>query len=82
MLNEAAIEQRLATLEKTVSDLQLKVQSESSEHWLEMLIGSISDEVAFLEAIEYGRAFRHSPFVNLIRLMMRITNNCEVPARH
>ncbi len=61
MLNEAAIEQRLATLEKTVSDLQLKVQSESSEHWLEMLIGSISDEVAFLEAIEYGRAFRHSP---------------------
>lgn len=60
MLNEAAIEQRLVTLEQTVSDLQLKFQSKSAEHWLEMLIGSISDEVAFLEAIEYGRAFRQS----------------------
>lgn len=59
MLNETTIEQRLVTLEQAVADLQSKSQS-TSENWLEKFIGSISDEAAFLEALEYGRAFRQA----------------------
>jgi hypothetical protein len=32
----------------------------SSDNWLDRLIGSISDNSAFLEALEYGRTFRQS----------------------
>lgn len=61
MLDETTLEQRLVTLEQAVSDLQLKFESKpNSENWLEKLIGSISDEAAFLEALEYGRAFRQA----------------------
>ena len=59
MLDEVRVEQRLVTLEKTVSDLQHKLENQpTSENWLLKLIGSISDEAAFQEALEYGRAFR------------------------
>jgi hypothetical protein len=61
MLDETTFERRLITLEQAVSDLQRKVDSKpTSENWLQKLIGSISDEVAFLEALEYGRAFRQA----------------------
>jgi hypothetical protein len=61
MLDTATLEQRLITLEKIVFDLQDKFDSKpSSENWLDKLIGSISDDAAFLEALEYGRAFRQS----------------------
>ncbi|MEB3309723.1 MAG: hypothetical protein VKJ02_05780 [Snowella sp.] len=61
MLDDTMIEQRLITLEQAVSDLQHKVDNTSvSENWLQKLIGSISDEPAFLEALEYGRAFRQA----------------------
>lgn len=59
MLNETTIEQRLVTLEQAVADLQSKSPI-TSENWLEKFIGSISDEAAFLEALEYGRAFRQA----------------------
>jgi hypothetical protein len=61
MLDEVTVEQRLNTLEQAVFDLQHKLESKPiSENWLEKLIGSVSDEEAFLEALEYGRAFRQS----------------------
>lgn len=61
MLDETTLEQRLVTLEQAVSDLQRQFESKpTSENWLEKLIGSISDEAAFLEALEYGRAFRQA----------------------
>jgi hypothetical protein len=61
MLNEATLEKRLVTLEQTVSDLQYKLESKpTSENWLDQLIGSISDEAAFLEALEYGRVSRQA----------------------
>jgi hypothetical protein len=61
MLDEATIENRLVSLEQTVSDLQLKVENKTiQEDWLQKLTGSISDEAAFLEAMEYGSAFRQS----------------------
>ncbi len=61
MLDETTFEQRFVILEQAVSDLQCKYESKpTSENWLEKLIGSISDEAAFLEALEYGRAFRQA----------------------
>lgn len=61
MLDETTLEQRLITLEQTVCELQQKVDSKPlSEKWLQKLIGSISDEAAFLKALEYGRAFRQA----------------------
>ncbi|MGC9503823.1 transferase hexapeptide repeat containing protein [Baaleninema sp.] len=59
MLDETTLEQRLAKLEQAVSELQNKVDSKpSANNWVDNLIGSISDEEAFLEALEYGRNFR------------------------
>jgi hypothetical protein len=61
MLDTANLERRLMTLEQVVLDLQHKFDSKPrSDNWLERLIGSISDDAAFLEALEYGRAFRQS----------------------
>jgi hypothetical protein len=61
MLDEAAIEHRLATLEREVAALKQKNNTDStSDNWLNKLIGSVSDEAAFLEALEYGRSFRQS----------------------
>lgn len=61
MLDETTLEQRLVTLEQAVSELQQKVDSKPiSENWLQKLIGSISDEAAFLKALEYGHTFRQA----------------------
>jgi hypothetical protein len=61
MLDTATLEKRLITLEQVVFELQYKFESKPSpENWLDKLIGSISDDAAFLEALEYGRAFRQS----------------------
>lgn len=61
MLDETLLEQRLITLERSVAALQHRLENGSNGgNWLEKLIGSISDEDAFLEALEYGRAFRQS----------------------
>ncbi|MCL1467123.1 transferase hexapeptide repeat containing protein [Argonema galeatum] len=61
MLDEATIECRIAILEQEVAELKRKSESKSiSGNWLDKLIGSISDESAFLEALEYGRAFRQA----------------------
>jgi hypothetical protein len=62
MLDETVLERRLLTLEQAVSDLQQKVEGKSSFNWLEKLIGSISDEEAFLQALEYGRIFNFDEF--------------------
>jgi hypothetical protein len=61
MLNETTLEQRLVILEQIVSDLKQKIDNQStSENWLQKLVGSISDESALLESLEYGRTFRLS----------------------
>ncbi|MBW4419803.1 MAG: transferase hexapeptide repeat containing protein [Myxacorys californica WJT36-NPBG1] len=61
MLDEATLERRLATLEQEVADLKHKSEHNfASGTWLEKLVGSISDESAFLEALEYGRSFRQA----------------------
>ncbi|MCL1465702.1 transferase hexapeptide repeat containing protein [Argonema galeatum] len=61
MLNETTIEQRLATIEHTVADLKRRIDSTpTANNWLEKVIGSISDEAAFLEALEYGKSLRYA----------------------
>lgn len=61
MLDTATLEQRLMNLERVVFDLQYRFNNkQSSDNWLDTLTGSISDDSAFLEALEYGRAFRQS----------------------
>lgn len=61
MLEEATLEQRLAILENTVDDLKRRFDSiPTSNNWLEKVTGSISDEPAFLEALEYGKSLRYA----------------------
>jgi hypothetical protein len=61
MLDEAILERRLAIIEQEVANLKRKSESNSiSGNWLDKLIGSISDQSAFLEALEYGREFRQA----------------------
>jgi hypothetical protein len=61
MLDQATIEKRLVDLEQTVTELKRKSEADTSlNNWLQALTGSISDEAAFLEALEYGRVFRQS----------------------
>ena len=61
MLDQATLEKRLIDLEQTVADLKHKSEADNTpNNWLQALTGSISDEAAFLEALEYGRTFRQS----------------------
>lgn len=61
MIDEAILEHRLATLKQEVANLKSISNNDSiSTNWLDKLIGSISDESAFLEALEYGRSFRQA----------------------
>lgn len=60
-MNEVTIQQRLAILEQTVADIKRQINdAPTSSNWLEKVTGSISDESAFLEALEYGRSLRHA----------------------
>jgi DNA repair exonuclease SbcCD ATPase subunit len=69
MQESAGLGQRLATLEQTVAELKHQLVSVAKPgNWIEKVIGSISDESALTEALEYGNAFRHSDrFVNEVR---------------
>jgi hypothetical protein len=61
MLDEAILLQRLAALERAVANLQYRLAGVTpSGNWLEKVTGSISDESAFLEALEFGRALRQA----------------------
>ena len=63
MADKTALEERVTALEQTVLELQNQLAHKpKSEHedWFEKLAGSISNEAIFLEALEYGRAYRQS----------------------
>lgn len=66
MLDAITLEQRLISLEQAVFDLQYKLENKLeisqpiTDNWLERIVGSISDDEAFLKALEYGRTFRQS----------------------
>lgn len=61
MADKAALENRVEELERIVADLREKSEEKtSSKGWMKKLIGSVSNESAFLEALEYGRAYRQA----------------------
>lgn len=61
MLNETNLEKRLIDIEQAIADIQTKIKEQPlSNNWLEKITGSISDESAFLEALEYGEKWRKS----------------------
>ena len=61
MLHETTIEQRLVNLEHTVAELKGQlVAAPTASNWLEKVTGSICDEQAFLEVLEYGKSLRHA----------------------
>ncbi|MEM9539555.1 MAG: transferase hexapeptide repeat containing protein [Cyanobacteria bacterium P01_E01_bin.42] len=63
-MSHPTVEQRLSVLEKAFAELQQQLnqgaieQSPIANNWYDRLVGSISDESAFLEALEYGRSYR------------------------
>ncbi len=59
MLDEATLERRLTALEQAVAEVRLGLAgAKPADNWIEIVTGSISDESAFLEALEFGRAMR------------------------
>ncbi len=61
MPESAVLEQRLEAVECAVANLQRRLgDAPPVGNWLEKAAGSISDEPAFLEALEFGRAFRRA----------------------
>ncbi len=61
MLDEVKLEQRLITIEKAISHLQNQMNEPTQpQNWIEKMTGSISDEEAFLEALEYGKIWRET----------------------
>jgi hypothetical protein len=61
MSESAVLEHRLEVVEHAVADLQRRFEEVPRPgNWLDKVAGSISDEAAFLEALEYGRALRQA----------------------
>lgn len=59
MPGEALLEQRLAAVEQAIRELKQRMSSRSpASNWLERVTGSMKDEPAFEEVLEYGRALR------------------------
>jgi len=61
MSAQPTIEQRLTALEQAVAQIQRHLGIlPAGESWLDRIGGSCKDEEAFLEAMEYGRAYRQA----------------------
>ncbi len=61
MITDIVVETRLAALEHALAKIQKQMSDvQRSQDWLEKVTGSISDEKAFREALEYGRSFRNA----------------------
>ena len=61
MSSETALERRMAAVEEAVVELRHRFDSRPGTlNWPDEVVGSISDEAAFAEALEHGRAFRQA----------------------
>ncbi len=61
MSDQPSVEERLTNLEKAVGDLQARFHTRTvAADWLEKVKGSISDDEAFQQVLEYGRQFRQA----------------------
>jgi hypothetical protein len=70
MLSHVSLETRLSQVEQELAQIKQQLGQSSAEKvkfknaWLEKVVGSITNDEAFLEALEYGRAFRQSEMLN------------------
>ncbi len=61
MAADVVLEQRVTAVEEAVRELQRVVSSRSpAPNWLERVTGSMKDEPAFDEVLEYGSAIRQA----------------------
>jgi hypothetical protein len=60
MANQPDLEQRLAAVELTLSELQKQISASQTPNWIEAITGTFKDEPAFDEVLAYGREFRQS----------------------
>ena len=59
MSDLTVFERRMEAVEHAVADLRRQLDGgPAPADWLDRVTGSISDEAAFLEALEFGRAHR------------------------
>ena len=76
MTESAILERRLEVVEHAFADLQGRLgEPPRLGNWLEKVAGSISDESAFLEALEFGRSF-----VMQIALRTKAVSSREISA--
>lgn len=57
MESTASVEQRLASLETAIAELQRQIVP-TPKNWLQQITGSFKDEPAFEELLAYGQAIR------------------------
>ena len=61
MTTTTTVDERLSALEQTMATIQRQLATPApADNWLDKFTGSISDEAAFREALEHGRAFRNA----------------------
>jgi hypothetical protein len=56
----AVLEEELTDLKQEIVDLKQKNIDRPTANWMDKLVGSITDEAAFLEALDYGRSVRQA----------------------
>lgn len=57
MESTSSVEQRLASLEAAIAELQRQI-APMPKNWLQQITGSFKDEPAFEEVLSYGQAIR------------------------
>ncbi|MFB2771953.1 hypothetical protein ACE1AT_22100 [Pelatocladus sp. BLCC-F211] len=60
MSTNTSLEERLATVEAAVKELQQQLATSQSTNWLQQITGSFKDEPAFEEILAYGREIRQA----------------------
>jgi hypothetical protein len=60
MANQTDLEQRIAAVEVTLSELQKQVSANQQPNWIAAITGTFKDEPAFDEVLAYGREFRQA----------------------
>ena len=59
--SKTTLEQRLTAVERAVAELRsVLTPTAPPADWLEKITGSVTDEAAFREVLELGRAFRRA----------------------
>ncbi len=58
MATDASLEERMAAVEETISELQKQVAAPQGTSWVQQITGSFKDDPVFEKILEYGKAIR------------------------